>query len=298
MALPDLDSLRCFVEASKLLNFRAASKVVGLTPAALGQRIQRLEEEFGVVLFTRTTRRVQLTEAGLALLPVAKEAIETARQCAPAARGELGPAPVDLVLGTRHELGMSWLVPMLPALTESHPHVTFHLYVGSGPDLEDRVRTRQLNCAVSSRKIHDPSVEFIRLHEERYVFVGQPELLSDVPLDKPEDAADHVLIDTSPEIPLFGYWRDAPGGLDSLVFRGLRRMGTIEAIRALVIRGDGVAVLPEYLVRPQLDAGELQIVMPDVSPRSDHFRLLFRGDDPLRVLYASLAEVMSATPLR
>ncbi|TNE87462.1 MAG: LysR family transcriptional regulator [Deltaproteobacteria bacterium] len=298
MQLPDLDSLRCFVEASKLLNFRAASKVVGLTPAALGQRIKKLEDEFGVELFTRTTRRVELTEAGLALLPVAEEAIDAARRCALAARGELGPAPVDLVVGTRHELGMSWLVPMLPALRDAHPHVTFHLYVGSGPDLEDRVRTRQLNCAVSSRRIHDPSVDFIRLHEEAYVLVASPELLERRPFDTPEDAANHVLIDTSAEVPLFRYWRDAPGGVDSLTFGELVRMGTIDAIRAMVVSGEGVAVLPDYLVQPDIHSGKLVALLPDVRPVSDHFRLLFREDDPLRVLYASLARVMMEHPLQ
>lgn len=298
MALPDLESLRCFLEAARLLNFRAASRIVGLTPAALGQRIRKLEDEFGVDLFTRTTRRVELTEAGLALLPVAEEAIDAASRCVLAARGELGPAPVDIVIGTRHELGMSWLVPMLPMLREAHPHVTFHVYVGSGPDLEDRVRTRQLNCAVSSRRIHDPSVDFIRLHEEAYVLVGAPGLLAQTPFLTPSDASRHVLIDTSADVPLFRYWRDAPGGIDSLSFAGLIRMGTLDAIRALVERGEGVAVLPEYAVRPHLDAGTLQVILPHIQPVSDHFRLLFREDDPLRVLYASLGELMRNQPLR
>ena len=46
--LPDLESLRCFEEAARQLNFRAAAKAVGLTPAALGQRIRRLEEQLEV----------------------------------------------------------------------------------------------------------------------------------------------------------------------------------------------------------------------------------------------------------
>lgn len=73
-ALPSLDSLRCFAAAARLLNFRAAARTVALTPAALGQRIQKLEEELGAQLFRRTTRSVALTEAGLALLPAASSA--------------------------------------------------------------------------------------------------------------------------------------------------------------------------------------------------------------------------------
>jgi len=105
--LPDTESLRCFVEAARTLNFRAASRAVGLTPAAFGQRIKGLEEQLGVDLFVRTTRRVELTEAGLAMLSRAQETLTAAADSVRAARGELGPAPVDITVGTRHELGLS-----------------------------------------------------------------------------------------------------------------------------------------------------------------------------------------------
>src|SRR5689334_25354523 len=61
------ESLRCFLAAARLLNFRNASRAVALTPAAFGQRIRQLEEQLGVELFARTTRSVSLTERGIAL---------------------------------------------------------------------------------------------------------------------------------------------------------------------------------------------------------------------------------------
>jgi DNA-binding transcriptional LysR family regulator len=53
--LPSLDSLQCFERAARLLNFRKAARAVGLTPAAFGQRIQKLEDQLGAKLFARTT---------------------------------------------------------------------------------------------------------------------------------------------------------------------------------------------------------------------------------------------------
>src|SRR5688572_16866438 len=114
--LPALDSLRCFVEAARLLNFRAAARAVALTPAALGQRIRQLEEQVGTRLFHRTTRSVVLTEPGLALVPYAQRALASAADCLRAGRGEVGPSALELVVGTRHELGLSWLTPILPDL--------------------------------------------------------------------------------------------------------------------------------------------------------------------------------------
>ena len=295
--LPDLESLRCFVHAAKLLNFRAAARVVGLTPAALGQRIRKLEERFGVQLFDRNTRRVVLTQAGLALLPAAHQTLDAAAACARAARGLAGPAPMDLMLGTRHELGLSWVLPAMSTLKETHPEITFHLYFGSGPDLELRVRSHQIDCAISSRRLTDPKLDSCRLHPEYYVFVGAPDLLDTTPLATVEDARAHNLIDTHGELPLFKYWRDAPGGKDSLSFKRLLRMGTIAAIRQLVIDGEGVAVLPLYLVQDDLVSGDLRVIMTEVEPRHDWFRLIFRSDDPRRSLFSDLATALQARPL-
>ena len=298
MILPDLDSLRCFVEAAQTLNFRAASRAVGLSPAALGQRIRQLEEQLDVTLFHRTTRRVELTEAGLSLLPAARKALDAAADCSRAARGDLGPPPMDVTIGTRHELGLSWLVPNLPNLSRALPGVTFHVYFGSGEDLEHRVRNRDIECAVTSRRFTDPQLEAFRLHREDYVLVGAPDLLDAHPLQTPEDAKQHVLVDTSAELPLFGYWREVEETIDSLQFKSLRFMGTIDAIRLLILRGDGVGVLPEYLVRPDIEASRLRVIRTDVSLRPDWFRLLFRSDDPLRSIYRTLSDALLAHPLR
>src|SRR4029079_1882474 len=54
---PSLQSLRCFVEAARLLNFRAAARAVALTPAALGQRIAQLEGQIGRAAVPRHTPR-------------------------------------------------------------------------------------------------------------------------------------------------------------------------------------------------------------------------------------------------
>jgi DNA-binding transcriptional LysR family regulator len=295
--MPDLDSLRCFVEGARYLNFRAASRAVGLSPAALGQRIRALEEQLDVTLFNRTTRKVELTEAGLAMLQPARRALEAAQHCAAAARGKLGPAPQDLLVGTRHELGLSWLLPMFPVLEEQLPQVTFHLYFGSGTDLEARVRTQEIDCAISSRRISDPSLEGIRIHEETYVLVAAPSLLAERPLSDPADAAAHVVVDVNRDLPLMHYYRDAPAAAP-LAFRSLRTMGTISAIREVVVAGQGVAVLPEYLIRSDLEAGRLAELLPQTQLLTDHFRLVHRRDDPRAVLLRDVTRIMSTQPLR
>lgn len=296
--LPSLESLRCFVATARLLSFRAAAKSVALTPAALGQRVKNLEDELGVTLFLRTTRSVQLTQEGLLLLPRAESCLEAARACVEAVRSGAAPASLDIVLGTRQELGLSWIVPQLDKLATELPDLSIHLYFGSGHDLLYRVRSLEIDAAVTSTRLVDPKLDALRLHQEDYVFVGHKKLLAEKPLTKPAQARDHVLLDAGPELPLFRYFREAPEGRDQLPFRRTMGLGSIEAIRQRVARGAGVAVLPQYLVEKELAAGTFVRLFPKVRLASDHFRLVFRRDDARRSVYERLAHALLQAPLR
>lgn len=298
MNLPSIDSLRCFIAAAQMLNFRAAARSVNLTPAALGQRIKQLEDQLSSPLFSRTTRSVALTAAGLALLPIAKRTVESAAECERAVRGDLDRVPTELIMGTRHELGLSWLLPQLDALNTAFPHVTLHLYFGSGEDLLLRIRTREIDCAVTSTRLNDPRLDSVKLHREEYVFVGAKQLLKRNPFTRTEHAEKHTLLDIRNDLPLFRYWRDSPGAGDRLRFQQVLFMGTVRAIEQLVLAQKGVAVLPRYLVRDSLAAGHLKAILPSVEPVSDHFRLVFRSDDPRRSLYEALAVHMLEAPLK
>lgn len=293
--LPPLDSLRCFVAAARLLRFRAAAKSLALTPAAFGQRVRQLEDLLGAPLFERTTRKVSLTGAGLRLLPAAERAISAAADCARAVQGEGGLPEAEITLGTRHELGISWIVPQLDRLAKKYPTLHTHLYFGSGPDLVLRVRTMEIDCAVTSTRFTDPKIDELRLHREDYVLVGARALLERVPFRKPEHASEHTLLDISAEQPLYRYLRDA--GVE-LRFGRISRLGTIAAIRARALEGAGVAMLPHYFVKDDLRKKTLVRVLPKIEPAHDYFRLIFRGDDPRRVVYEALAKALSEEPLR
>ncbi len=295
--LPSIDSLRCFCAAAKFLNFRAASRAVALTPAAFGQRIKQLEDQLGAQLFVRTTRSVRLSVAGLALLPVAERALASVEDCTRAVAAGGAVPRMDIVLGTRHELGLSWILPQVDALVREHPWLDLHLYFGSGVDLVNRVRSMELDCAVTSSRLNDPKLDGIRLHREDYVFVGAPALLDKTPLREPKDAERHVLIDIDDALSLYAYWRDAPRAA-ALSFGKLSRFGTIEAIRQRIVAGAGVGVLPKYLVMRDLEAKRLRVLFPKVTLLHDYFRLVVRADDTRRALLETLAASLAAAPLR
>jgi LysR family transcriptional regulator, glycine cleavage system transcriptional activator len=296
LTLPSLDNLRCFEAAAQSTSFRAAARKMALTPAAFGQRIRQLESQLSAQLFARTTRSVSLTAAGLALLPAARSALEAAATCVRTAQGG-GALALELTMGTRPELGQSFLLPNDEVVTRACPGVTLHYYFGSGPELLSRVRLRELDCAVTSARFTDPSLEALPLHREDYVFVGATSLLERVPLTRQAQAGKHTLLDVDASLPLFRYWLDASKGT-RLRFGRVWRVGGTGAMCSLVLEGRGVAVLPLYMVRDHVDAGVLQNIFPSVKPESDYFRLVFSAQDPRRATFERMAATLLALPLR
>ena len=293
MSLPDLESLACVDVLARTLRFHTAARSRSLSPAAFSRRVQQVEQLIGAKLFARTTRRVELTPAGAALLPRLRRVLFEAESLADLHADRA--AATDLLIGTRHELGMSWLLPARQALTKHMPHLTVHLRFGSTDDLERALLSLRVDAIVTSHRLSTTRLDFVSLAREDYVFVASKRLLARRPLSTARDASAHVLIDTDDSLPLFSYLRAT--GLP-LRFLRVLNLGTIAAIRAAVREGEGVAVLPLYFVAGDLDRGRLVRLLPRTRLGHDFFRLIFRADDVRRPLLEQVAQILASLPLR
>jgi len=294
--LPDLESLRCFEAAARHLSFRSAAREVALSPPGFSDRIQRLEDDLGCALFVRTTRRVALTDDGSRLLPHARALLSGARALV-VAMASGGAPPVELTIGTRFELGISWLTPLLDALKERAPARQLHLVFGDSPDLLEKTHKGAVDATVTSARLGTSRFAYALLHEERYVFVGAPSLVDERPLKRADDARIHTLIDAGEGLPLFRYLRDASPADEPWTFSGIELLGAIGAIRLRVLAGAGVAVLPHYLVEPDLQKGTLKELLPRRPLDSDHFRLVWREGHPMEHELHALAADLRVFPL-
>jgi DNA-binding transcriptional LysR family regulator len=290
----DLDSLRCFDAAATTLNFRAAATRVHLSPAAFSDRIRRLEDELGQILLARTTRKVELSDAGRRLLPLARDVIASAERLRARASSADRPLPFELLVGTRYELGLSWLCPALNTLAKNRPERTIHLYNGDSPDLRARVERGELDAMVASMRLTSPNLAYAALHAEDYVFVGR-----DVRVRSSDEAARLTLVDVSADLPLFRYFLDALPDGAPWPFARVEYMGGIGAIRRRVLDAERrVAVLPRYFIARDLEAGRLKRLMPSVRPRTDAFRLVWRDGHARQNELLALADELRRIPLR
>jgi DNA-binding transcriptional LysR family regulator len=290
----DLDSLRCFDAVATTLRFRSAAARVHLSPAAFSDRIGRLERVLGARILQRTTRKVALTDAGERLLPVARRVLGLIDHMPGTAVEDGASLPYQLVVGTRYEVGLSWLCSTLDALERKRPERTVHLYNGSAEDLLAKIDQGEIDAAVTSTRLGSPRFAYAALHTEDYLLVGLERRLRG-----PEDARRLTLVDIGPDLPLFRYFLDALPDAEPWPFARVEYMGGIANVRQRLLTGDGrVGVLPTFFIKGDLAHRRLRRLMPRVTLRSDSLRLVWRPNHPRQAELLALAQDLREFPLR
>ncbi|OBY24435.1 LysR family transcriptional regulator [Leisingera sp. JC1] len=123
--LPNLVWLRAFEAAARLQSFTAAAEELGLTQAAVSHQVRSLEKSFGITLFIRRARHLELTQLGHAYYPSVAQALT---DIAYSTRGLLGHAQTRTVtLRAPVSTAVLWLAPRLGAFHSAHPHIRIRL---------------------------------------------------------------------------------------------------------------------------------------------------------------------------
>lgn len=159
---PDLRLLRYFIAVAEELSFTRAAARLHMSQQPLSAAIRRFEGDLGVELFHRTTRYVELTDAGRAMLEPARTALRTADDALAAARaagrGVAGELRFGLSLGARYGLE-----PLFAALATDHPALRLLVrHDSTGPLLAD-LHDGRLDAAVTFGASLAGDVEHVRL---------------------------------------------------------------------------------------------------------------------------------------
>src|SRR5262249_49491857 len=141
--LPSLDTLRVFSVAARHLSFTKAAEELHLTQSAISHRVRALEEELGVLLFNRLTRKLTLTPAGQALGQRVERAVS---DIARAIDGlDEDGEERRLTVTTLPSVASRWLVPRLQHFQALHPEI--ELQVIADPNLLD-LRSARIDVAI------------------------------------------------------------------------------------------------------------------------------------------------------
>lgn len=112
----DLVQVRSFLEVAERGTVAAAAATLGYTPPAVTQQLAKLEQALGTALFDRTSGRLRLNTSGAALVPIAIELLDLARQAADAVREP--PPRQRIVIGGIASAIAALVVPRRAALAE------------------------------------------------------------------------------------------------------------------------------------------------------------------------------------
>jgi DNA-binding transcriptional LysR family regulator len=165
--VPELRHLRYFVTVAEELSFSRAADRLHMAASPLSAAIRQLEAELGTELFVRTTRRVELTDAGRRLLAdggAALEAVELAfANATRAGRGVLGTLRIGLSTVTRHELRPE----LLARLRERAPGIAVDISESTTGALVRELIAHRLDAAVTFCLEPTPGLARRTLSQER-----------------------------------------------------------------------------------------------------------------------------------
>jgi DNA-binding transcriptional LysR family regulator len=262
MDYPDspLPHLETFCEAAELGSFTGAAQALGLTQAAVSQRIQALERTLGKPLFRRRGGRVLLSDAGRTLYEYAQKILDLHRQARREVSGQEPRADAELHLAASTIPGEHILPALLSDFARRHPHVHVRVAVGDSSTVMAQVERGEVGLGLVGRKAESPHLEYRFLASDRMVLI--------VPPGHPWGRRKRVSVRQLGDHPLI--LREVGSGLRDCFERSLGRaglslpdlrvaleLGSNEAIKEAVQRGIGMAVLSIYAVRKEIRSGEL-----------------------------------------
>lgn len=260
-----LSYMRLFVEVARTKSFRKAADVLDMPNSTLSRHIAELEKAIGLRLLNRSTRRVELTEAGetyfqrcQSIVEEALNAHEALRDVAQRPSGTLRVSmPVDLAIG--------YLAPILSDFAKAYPQIDFEFDVA--PRRVD-LQTEPFDLAI--RMGPPPTTPSMLVARQiavvpRYLYASPNYLKHAPPLLHPDDLAHHVLC--------FGQAATKQQDVRTSLYRGDEQvdvvvdvrfvMNSVGLSRALAKQGVGIAVLDNQITRDDVPSGLLQRVLPE-----------------------------------
>lgn len=271
-----LSAMAAFVKTVDTGSFSAAAEALGLSPQGVGKLVQMLEQQLGVRLLHRTTRRQRLTDIGASFYERARiilaeveaaEALAAETRATPRGRLRIN-APVSF--------GIHALSPRLPEYLRACPEVSIDLSVSNryvdlieeGFDLVFRVGDLD-DSGLVARPL--APYELLLCAAPAYLN-GQP------PIRTPQDLAQHECLGFF-HADLRSQWTfEGPDGRLNVPVKGRLNVDSGESLLALALAGMGLLLQPRELLAADLAAGRLVPVLPDFPVPTRPMHLLYAPD--------------------
>jgi DNA-binding transcriptional LysR family regulator len=257
---PGLEQLEAFTAVAQSGSFTVAARKLNRDASIISRRVSQLEEQLGVRLLSRTTRRVTLTEAGklyhVRVQVILDELAQANLEASDIATSPQGILRVSLPV----TFGRQWIAPLFPAFLKQHPKIRIDAHFS---DRRVDVVADSFDIAIRVGVLSDSSLTARKVASFRYVIAAAPSYLTKRGAPRtPEDLSKHDCLGFSGH----AAWPDWP-----LMKDGKRRtvhpVGPLvadnsEAVLMAAIDGLGITYAADWLAGPAIRAGKLVEILP------------------------------------
>ena len=262
-----LDTMRVFVAALDEGSLARAGRRLGRSPAAVTRAIAALEGYVGAPLLHRTTRRLQLTEAGEHYAAVCRRVLTDLDEADLSVAGHRAAPRGVLTVTAPVMFGTRVLRPIVGEFLQVHPAVQVrYLLLNRMTNLIDE----GIDVALRIAPLQDSSLVAVRIGEVRRVLCASPAYLARrPPVETLADLARHDCIAIEPTS-ANDVWSfpPAPGGRVARTVRVKPRLmvNADEAAVSAAIDGEGIVRIFSYKIQKEVADGSLVVLLPDDEP--------------------------------
>ena len=255
-------AIPAFVAVVENGGFSAAARALGVSKSAVSKRINQLEEDLGVRLLYRTTRKLSLTEAGERYFEHAAEALSAASRAEDAVAELQGEPQGKLKISSPMSFGRLHVAPLIPKMLKRYPKLDIELV------MDDRTMdlvAEGIDVAIrsSSGGLPDSTMVARTLAPLRHAVFASPAYAENHELPRiPADLVEHncILFSYSSDANVWAFERD--GETELVEVSGTYRVNNSEAILEAIVEGIGVGRLPTFVAGPHLKSGKLIDLFP------------------------------------
>ncbi|MEY4235261.1 MAG: hypothetical protein RLZZ454_519 [Pseudomonadota bacterium] len=260
--------MESFVSVAQRGSLTAAAKAEGVAPAIMGRRLDGLEEQLGVKLLIRTTRRITLTHEGSAFLEDCQRLLADLANAEASVSAGGVKASGHLRMTAPGGFGRRHVAPLVPLFHALHPDVTVSL------NLSDRVvdiAGEGFDCAVRVGDMPDSSLVSVRLADNRRLCVATPDYLARHGVPKqPSDLARFDCLSLSSDASQTRGWAFKLPKADGFEVVYLKPSGPLDCSDGQVLhdwclRGWGIAWRSTWEVEAEIAEGKLVSVLEDFA---------------------------------
>jgi DNA-binding transcriptional LysR family regulator len=262
--MTDLNSLMIFAKVVEAKSFSEAARLLKMPTSTVSRRVADLEDQLGVRLLERSTRRLRLTDVGAEVFEHAKQSAELSEAVDNIASNHLSNVSGALRLSAPPSISDSLLAPLVGAFQASYPNVRVQVFItdrivdqiAEGVDLVFKVGEQLKDSSLVARKILT----------YRHQLVASPNYMAKCnPPKRPQDLLDHRLLAFSFWTPTnsWNFVRGDGRKRETLTFQPFLAMNDYAGLAVALLAGTGIGDLPP-LVQPELlRDGRLVEVMPN-----------------------------------